>query len=140
MPYAVINLADERRVAMVVGQKWQPVLITEEDWIEGFDKNPQPPAGYPENFHEVRLSEGEFLKIAAAIKVNKVVHIDWYGYVTIGEGDNQEGFRLKEFRLEAQFLGKVLDLAMYAAGRISRKQYQECQRQRDRQIDEIMAQ
>lgn len=139
MPYAVIDLADGNKVVMVVSQKWRPVAI-EEEWLDENDEKPQPPTGYSEDFREVLLTKDESLKIAAAMESGDKVCVGASGWAYLGEGESQESFWLKEFELENLFLGQVLDLALYAAGKISKEQYQECRYLRDQMINKVMAQ
>lgn len=140
MPYAIVDLDDRGsngcRVAMISEARY-PFAPIEEEWLEEEEPDPPLPDGWPENSYAVVLSNLEALKILAAMEIGKTVRIDSVGYANISDGESLERFRLEAFRRETAFLGMALDHLLFVGGAISRQQYQECRRLRERQLNEI---
>lgn len=144
MLYAIVDLDDVNnngyRVAMV-SEACYPFVPIEEEWLEKDDLDPPLPDGWPKNSYAVFVSDREALKMFVAMEGGKTVRIDSVGYANIGEGDPPERLRLEELRrqreIEIAFLGAVLDHTLFAGGEISRQQYQECQQQRGKQLNEM---
>jgi|SRR3989339_729204 len=144
MPYAIVDLDDRGnngcRVAMI-SEACYPFVGIEDEWLEKDEPDPPLPDGWPKNSYAVAISDLEALKILAAIETGRVVCIDSLGYANFGDGDSPERLRLEEFRRQRQtetiFLGAVLDHTLFTSGEISRQQYQECQQQREKQLNKI---
>ncbi len=136
MPYAIIDLDDGNRLALV-SSKMYPFPGIEEEWLEADDVMPPLPVGWPENFYPVFLFEDEAVKIIAALEDGKAVSINERGWVDIAEG--QERFCLKQFQVEIVFLGAALDHLCFVGGETSFNEYREQRRQRDQQINKIIA-
>jgi|SRR3989339_1810144 len=144
MPYAIVDLDDRGnngcRVAMI-SEACYPFVGIEEEWLEKDEPDPPLPDGWPKNSYAVLLSNYEALRIVNALEIGEVVRIDSLGYANFGDGEALERLRLEELRRQREtetiFLGAVLDHTLFTSGEISRQQYQECQQQREKQLNKI---